>query len=103
MFNGELNNNIKTHYIDRGSENISNNLDSTTKITICFKYNTAKKINGYEYKNLFFEITNIDERLENTFGVGSSFSATAESNSYNYYYTGKANFSSLFNHVNGLV
>ena len=103
IFNGEINKNIEEHYLDKGSESVKSNSTSEDKITICFKYTNKHKIKGFEYKYLFFEITNSNERQENVFGVSSSFSVDNSYYSYNYYYSGKSNFSKLFNYIESLV
>lgn len=103
IFNGEMNKGVEENYLNKGSKSISNNRNEDKKITICFKYSTNKKIKDYSYKYLFFEITNANERDDQVFAVSSSYSATSFSNYYNYYYSGKANFSSLFNYIETLV
>ena len=103
IFNGEVNEEMKENYLDKGSKYISSNADETDKVTICFKYQNKQKIKNYEYKYMFFEISNKDKREEQIFGVSSSFTTSNNYYYYNYYYSGKANFNKLFNYIESLV
>ena len=108
IFNKELGEGLTTSYTST-SKTISKNSSSEEKITIVFQYKTSKKIKAlnntkeYSYNYLFFEISNIDERQDATFAVRSDLTLDNSSYQYNYSFSGKANFSNLYNYVSSLI
>lgn len=111
LFNGQMNEGFETGYVDvaGSSERISKNYDSTEKFTVIFEYNDTKTINvesrglSFEYKYLFFEVTNADGRELVTFGVmkdSYSMDGSYSNLSYKYYYTAKVNLKGVYKYIN---
>lgn len=108
IFNKELNESLKTNYSST-SKNISKNSSSEEKITIVFQYKNSKKIKAvnnskeYSYNYLFFEISGKNERDVATFAVRSDLTLDNSSYQYNYSFSGKANFSRLYEYASSLI
>lgn len=106
IFNGELHEEIEPEY-SKKSTYLSKNTSTEDKITIVFKYTNSQAITvgdkSTTYKYLFFEITPTNERAEVVMGLSSNITISNSNYYYNYSFVGKANFSKMFNYVNGLI
>jgi len=94
------------------TKSISKNLNSTEKYTIAFYYNQNQTLtfNGqtFEYIYLFFEISNVNESVEITFGVNDdrvdieNDTDSSTTIPYAYYYSAKVNLNDLYSYVSSL-
>ena len=106
IFKGELNDKVETHYEKSvGTENYVRRDGDSTHLTIVFEYAEEQTIKAddrsYNYKYLFFQISNSTERVEYLFGVSNSVSLESSSRylSYNYWFTTKMNATKLYDHI----